>query len=262
LRFFAPLRLCVKVFPFIIEGIIMYIHQPRLQFRFMLWMLFGALILAVNPEVAHAASSLQETGGDSVNIWLLILPIATAALIVERMIEVVWNLIEWLVLNFRSLQPAGLKSPQYVQFKSGISLLLGVVIGILAANFMGLHLLDYLRPLMPGLLDDVPASWDVLIAGLIVGAMTKPVHETLGILTQFKNFLGGAAIRQREAAGAELAEGVLKLSESEAQGMLDVPGIGPAPIDGSMNGEDDETEAAPLAKQEEYADMLHNRTVM
>jgi len=240
----------------------MHTHQPKFQIRFMLWMLFGALMLAANPGVARAASGLQETGGNSVNIWLLILPIATASLIVERVVELVWNLMEWLALNFGSLRPAGLKSPQYVQFKSGISLLLGVVIGILAANFMGLHLLDYLRPLMPGLLDNVPASWDVLIAGLIVGAMTKPVHETLGILTEFKNFLGGAAIRQREAAGAELADGILKLSESETQGMLDVPGIGPAPIDGGMDGEGGETEATPLAKQEAYADMLHNRTVM
>lgn len=235
----------------------MRIHRQKSLTRPLLWILAGlGLWLIGNPAVALAASGLQETGGNLVNIWLLILPIAIASLIVERVIEVVWNLIEWLALSFRSLQPAGLKSSQYVQFKSGISLLLGVVIGILAANFMGLHLLDYLRPIMPGLLDSVPASWDVLIAGLIVGALTKPVHEMLGILTEFKNFLGSSAIRQREAAGKELADGILKLAESETQGMVDVPGIGPARLD----GEDSATETSPLAKQEAYADMLHNRT--
>jgi hypothetical protein len=226
----------------------------------MLWALLGGLMVAANPAVARAASGRQETGGDSFNIWLLILPIATAALIVERTIELVWNFIEWLALNFSSAKPASLKSPAYVQFKSGASLLLGVIIGLLAAKFLGLHLLDYLRPLMPGLLDNVPPTWDILIAGLVVGALSKPVHESLGILTELKNWLGGSAIRQRAAAGSELADGILKLAQSEAEGMVDVPGIGPTHID-EPGGEEGE-EAAPLAKQEEYADMLRNRTVM
>jgi len=169
----------------------------------MLWALLGGLMVAANPAVARAASGRQETGGDSFNIWLLILPIATAALIVERTIELVWNFIEWLALNFSSAKPASLKSPAYVQFKSGASLLLGVIIGLLAAKLLGLHLLDYLRPLMPGLLDNVPPTWDILIAGLVVGALSKPVHESLGILTELKNWLGGSAIRQRAAAGSE-----------------------------------------------------------
>ncbi len=237
----------------------MRINRPKFQIRTMLWVLLGALMLAANPGVVRAASAIQETGGDSFNIWLLILPIATAALIVERIIELVWNFIEWLTLNFSSTGPASLKSPTYVQFKSGASLLLGVIIGLLAAKFLGLHLLDYLRPLMPGLLDNVPPAWDILIAGLVVGALSKPVHESLGILTELKNWLGGSAIRQREAAGSELADGILKLAQSEAQGMVDVPGIGPTHID--EPGEEGE-EAVPLAKQEEYADMLRNRTVM
>ena len=82
----------------------------------------------------------------------------------------------------------------------------------------------------------------------------------LGILTEFKNFLGSAAIKQQEAAGAALADGILKLAESEAQGMMDVPGIGPVRIDGTASGEMGEAEAAPLAKQEAYAEMLRNRT--
>lgn len=239
----------------------MRIHQPRVLVRPMLWVLLGGLMVAAMPGTARAAPGLQEAGGDSFNIWLLILPIATAALIVERIIELVWNFIEWLTLNFSSAGPAGLKAPAYVQFKSGASLLLGVIIGLLAAKFLGLHLLDYLRPLMPGLLDNVPATWDILIAGLVVGALSKPVHESLGILTELKNWLGGSAIRQREAAGSELADGILKLAQSEAQGMVDVPGIGPTHID-EPSGEEGEEPASPLAKQEEYADMLRNRTVM
>ena len=236
--------------------------KQRISFgRPLLWMFVGlSLWLIENPAVARAASGFQETDANSVNIWLLILPIATAALIVERAIEIIWNYAESLALNFGGVQAAGMQSPQYVKFKSGTSLLIGVVIGILAANFMGLHLLDYLRPILPGLLDNVPASWDILVAGLIVGTLTKPVHETLGILTEFKNFLGGSAIRQREAAGKELADGILKLSESEAQGMVEVPGIGPASIAGSLDGEGDEKGSTPLAKQEAYAEMLHNQT--
>jgi hypothetical protein len=110
--------------------------------------------------------------------------------------------------------------------------------------------------------------WDVIITGVIIGAGTKPTHVLLGIITQFKNLLGSSAIHQREKASAALADGVLKLAQSDAQAMIDIPGVGPArisPPGQGMRGIGDGDEQTPGASQptssEGYIDTLHNRTV-
>jgi hypothetical protein len=199
------------------------------------------------------------------NVWTALLPLLLAAIGVERAIEIIWNYLEWLLLGVFRWEPTHLKSAHYVQFKSGSSLVAGVVLGILLINATGLRLFEYLRPLAPGLLAEIPVAWDVLITGLIIGAGAKPIHDLLGILTQFKNLLANSALRQREAAGAALAEGVLKLAQSEAQATLDIPGIGPARLStpGSARGysEDDEEMVEEKPALERYAEMLHRRTV-
>ena len=100
-----------------------------------------------------------------------------------------------------------------------------MVLGVIIANYTGMRIFDYLRPLTPRLLDNVPSVWDVLITGFVIGAATKPTHDLLGIITQTKNLLGSSALKQREAAGAMMAEGVLKLAQSDAQALIDVPGV-------------------------------------
>jgi hypothetical protein len=203
---------------------------------------------------------------ETTNIWSALMPLALAAFGVERAVEIIWNYLEWLLLGVFKWEPAQLKSPQYVQFKSGTSLVFGVVIGILVTNSTALRLFEHLAPLAPGLLDGMPAAWDVLITGFLIGTGAKPAHELLGIITQLKNLLGNSAIRQREAAGAALAEGVLKLAQSEAQATLDIPGIGPARMPSpaaTLRGFEDEDEE-PVAEKpatERYADLLHRRTM-
>ncbi|MEZ4663050.1 MAG: hypothetical protein R2911_36340 [Caldilineaceae bacterium] len=167
-------------------------------------------------------------------------------------------------------KPAALKSPQYIQFKSGTSLVLGVVLGILVSNYTGMRLFDYLKPLTPRFLETVPPLWDVIITGIIIGSGAKPAHEILGILTHVKNFFSYAAINQRENAGAALAQGVLRLAESENKMMLDVPGMGPTQLPSmagtrgmeGMGGDEDE-EAPTLTEAErtqQYVDMLRRAT--
>jgi len=202
---------------------------------------------------------------DTTGILPALTPLLTAAVGVERAIEIIWNYVEWALLSFLGWQPDQLKSPQYLQFKSGTSMVLGVIIGILVANFMALRLFAFLGPTVPGLLDNVPATWDLLITGFLIGAGSKPAHDILGVLTQFKNFLGTSAIRQRESAAAALAEGVLKLAQSEAQAMVDVPGVGPArlPMGGTARGvstEDESEDAEEISATERYIALLHNRT--
>ncbi|HRW09622.1 MAG TPA: hypothetical protein P5121_31190 [Caldilineaceae bacterium] len=202
---------------------------------------------------------------DTTGILPALTPLLTAAVGVERAIEIIWNYIEWALLSFLGWQPEQLKTPQYLQFKSGTSMVLGVILGILVANFMALRLFTFLGPTVPGLLDNVPATWDLLITGFLIGAGAKPAHDILGVITQVKNFLNNSAIRQRESAAAALAEGVLKLAQSEAQAMVDVPGVGPArlPMGGSARGVtiDEEAENEEEASAtERYIAILHRQT--
>ncbi|HXF63889.1 MAG TPA: hypothetical protein VNK95_19855 [Caldilineaceae bacterium] len=227
----------------------------------------AGLATGLAAPITQAAPRLQESQPESqsgAQLWPVLLPLMAAAIAVERAIEVIWNYIDWVLLNVRGWTPTDLKSSQYMQFKSGTSLVIGVVLGILISNYTGMRLFDYLRPLAPRFLETVPPVWDVLITGFIIGAGTKPTHDLLGIITQTKNLLGNSAIRQREAAGAALAEGVLKLAQSDAQALIDVPGVGPARIAAPGQGMRDEEEGAapPATTTEQYIQMIHDRTVV
>ena len=203
---------------------------------------------------------------DTTGIGPALLPILTASVGVERAIEIIWNYLEWALLSFLGWTPEQLKTPQYLQFKSGTSMLAGVILGILLASFANIQLFAYLSPAVPGLLDNMPTTWDLLITGFIIGAGSKPAHDILGIITQVKNFLNTSAIRQRESAAAALAEGVLKLAQSEAQAMVDVPGVGPArvPMGAATRGmgrdDDAETPAVEQSATERYIEILRSRT--
>ena len=204
---------------------------------------------------------------DTTGIIPALTPLLTAAVGVERAIEIIWNYIEWALLSFLKWQPDQLKSAQYQQFKSGTSMVLGMIIGILVANFTSMRLFAYLSPTVPGLLEGVPATWDILITGFLIGAGAKPAHDILGVITQLKHFLNTSAIRQRETAAAALAEGVLKLAQSEAQAMVDVPGVGPArlPMGAAargMSADDDEAAVDEQSATERYIEILHNRTAV
>lgn len=204
---------------------------------------------------------------DTTGIGAILAPILTASIGVERAIEIIWNYLEWILLSFGRWQADQLKSPQYLQFKSGTSLVFGVILGIIVTNFTGIRIFELLRPTSAGLLDNMPVTWDVLITGFIIGAGSKPAHDILGIITQLKNFLGTSAIRQREAAAASLADGVLKLAQSEAQAMVDVPGVGPAripmgPSSRGFPGEEEETAADEKSATERYIEILRSRTAV
>lgn len=231
----------------------------------------GGIGMALLLDSPVMASSAMQGAAENNSVLPILLPLGTAAIGVERVTEVVWNYVEWALLNGRSWQPADLKAAQYMQFKSGSSMLMGLIIGILVANYTNMRLFEYLKDFVPGFIDSVPSLWDTLITGLIIGAGAKPAHEILGLITHAKNFLGNASINQRENAGAALAEGILKLAESENRRMVDVPGLGPSRIPSpaaaarGMNpgGEGDDGDGeipAPISDMERYAEMLHNRT--
>lgn len=220
--------------------------------------------LALPAEALLAAPVAQDTvEASEPSLWMVLLPMFAAALAVERLIEMIWNYIDWMLLNTRGWEPANLRASQYTHFKSGTSLVLAVVLGVVIANYTGMRLFDYLRPLTPRLLETVPSVWDVLITGFVIGAATKPVHDLLGIITQTKNLLGSSALKQREAAGNMMAEGVLKLAQSDAQALIDVPGVGPARLatGGRRHGDDDDEPASPsISTTDQYIRTIHERT--
>lgn len=225
----------------------------------------GALLISAQP--ALAAPVLQNTQ-TTVEVtppsraWLLILAILMVATAVQLLIEVVWNYLEWYLLNVRGWTPTHIKSPQFQQFKSGTSLLIGGVLGILFVNLTGMSLFSYFRPLVPNFVSSVPSAVDVLLTGLLIGAVTKPVHDVFALIGKTKDFMGASAIRQRELATDALASGVLKLAQSEAQALVDVPGIGPARLPVPSELGDSETGSGEGSPTERYVDLLHNRTMM
>ena len=218
------------------------------------------------PTAVNAAPFLQQTEAASSSIWAVLLPLMVAAIGVERAIELIWSYIEWILLGTQRMQPANVKAAAYIQFKSGSSLVLGVIMGVLLANYAGMRLFGYMSPYIPGFADTIPPLWDVVITGVFIGAGAKPVHEVLGIITQLKNFFGYAAVHQRESASAALADGVLKLAESERKMMIDVPGMGPARLSQAgppslLNSEEDAPTAPERSQTERYVELLRNRTV-
>ena len=222
------------------------------------------LALALPTKALFAAPVAQDaTTGSEPSLWMVLLPLLAASLAVERLIEVLWNYIDWTLLNTRGWEPANLRASQYTHFKSGTSLVLAVVMGVIVANYTGMRLFDYLRPLTPRLLESVPSVWDVLITGFVIGAATKPIHDLLGIITQTKNLLGSSALKQREAAGSMMADAVLKLAQSDAQALIDVPGVGPARLatGGRRHDDDDDEPNSPtISTTDQYIRTIHERT--
>lgn len=226
-------------------------------------MLAGLSALAW-PLAAQAAPRVQATTAQP-SIWPIVLAMGAAAFGIERIMELLWNFIEWAMLSTRKWRPADLKTAHYLQFKSGVSLLSGGILGVLLAGLLNLHLFAALQVVAPSFTLNVPANWDVVVTGLIIGMTAKPIHDLIELLAELKNFMGNAAIRQREAAGAALADGVLKLAQSEAESMIEVPGMGRTPL----TGHDDYTvpgETPPITSTQsptdKYIDLLHNRTMM
>ncbi len=216
-------------------------------------------LLAVTPTLAQADITVTNAPSRAALVILAVFMVATA---VQLIIEVVWNYTEWFLMNVRDWKASDIKAPQYQQFKSGTSLLIGAVVGMLIVSTSGMRLFEYYAPLLPSFVSGVPAGIDVLLTGLLIGALTKPVHDIFNLIGKTKDFMGNSAIRKRELAGDALASGVLKLAQSEAQALVDVPGIGPARLSVPGDGSDGDAAAADGSPTERYVDLLHNRTMM
>ena len=223
--------------------------------------LLTANVMALAPLSVQAAAAQQETAA-APSLWPLLLTLLAAAFVVERLMELFWNYLEWILLNTKRLHASDLKSSAYVKFKSGTCVLLGAIAGVGIAGLFALHLLAALQPWALGFIGPIPANWDVVLSGMVVGVLAKPIHDVIGIFAGLRNFLDGAAVRQREEAGAALADGVLKLAQSDAQSMIEVPGMGPTRLSGAYENEETTTADDERSPTDRYIEILHNRTSM
>jgi hypothetical protein len=225
----------------------------------------ASALFMISVTGAAAASPQQEVAANGETIWPVLMPLAAMAIAVERAIELLWNYLEWFLIRFLRWEPSDLRSPSYVQFKSGTSLLAGLGLGILVANYSGLRLLTYLQPFMPTFIGGLPPYWDILLTGIVIGAGAKPAHDLLGIITHLKNLTANTAVRQREQAGAALADGILKLNQAGSTYTVDVPGLGATRVPGaagaarSRSAGDSSPGNGSTEQMKEYADLIHNK---
>ncbi len=200
------------------------------------WGVFGGLFLAgALPKLMLAAGTEQTVGTEITTVVPAMVPLLGAAAGIERLMELGWHYLEWGALRFLGWRPSDLKSPGYIAFKRSTSLLAGIFLGVVVSNYSGMRLMAYLGQTLPGFLDQVPDLWDILVTGLMIGAGTKPTHDLLGIITQVKNLIGSTALKQREEAGAALADSILKLRQADAPASyrVDVPGVGATQVPGA-----------------------------
>ena len=200
------------------------------------WTVLGGLLLAgALPKVAFAAGAEQIVETELTPVLPAMVPLVGAAAGIERLLELGWHYLEWGALRFLGWRPSDLKSPGYIAFKRSTSLLAGIFLGVVISNYSGMRLMSYFSQTLPGFLDQVPELWDILVTGLMIGAGTKPTHDILGIITQVKNLIGSTALKQREQAGAALADSILKLRQADAPASyrVDVPGVGATQVPGA-----------------------------
>ncbi len=164
----------------------------------------------------HAAALFQDFQFPVVpTAWPLTVPMVAASISIERVLEMLWNFIEWGLTGAGRWTAADLKKPAYQQFKSGISLLVANALGVSIASYTDLRMLTYLQPEALGLFDQVPVAWDIILTGLLMGTGTKPAHDILGLLTRLKSLVGNLATRQREQSGLFAAHTAAQLQEQQ-----------------------------------------------
>ncbi|MBK8048384.1 MAG: hypothetical protein IPK16_15455 [Anaerolineales bacterium] len=192
----------------------------------------------------------------------MMLALSVTAFGVERILELIWVIVDWALGAGKAERAVRLRSAGYRQFKIGASILLGALAGVLLANLLNLRLFTAIDALAAGFAFEVPANWDIAITGILIGLLAKPIHDLVEVLAGLKDFFRAASIHQREAAASALADGVLKLAQADQQNVVDVPGIGPTRMmDTGFAPSPGETPPAEGASTTRYMDLLHERTI-
>jgi len=219
---------------------------------FTIFMLVFALSLFLTGTVL--AQSPDEDTAATGEIAVLLAPLVAAATAVERIIEIIFDRYESVILSMQKfpdqakdylswarkevekfqtmlmdkqkdtdkielafddiegqLQAAKdrlqeyLESPQYTSWKKTISLVTGLVLGLLIAIGTKLQMFALLGV-------DVRAPWiDMVVTGLIIGSGSAPVHSLIGLLQNTKNAVDQARALWQGKAYNTQAEAMLNV---------------------------------------------------
>ncbi len=143
--------------------------------KFLLWVSVWWLVMA-GVVLAQGNGGGQVVG--SIDVTIVLAPLAAAALGIERLLETLWGVLET-VMDMLGITPDGEK---YQVFKTWASAALGIVIGIIISSAAHLRMFGLL-----GLAVNVNA--DIFITGLVVGSGSKFTHDIIGIIYEGKRGL-------------------------------------------------------------------------
>ncbi len=194
--------------------------------RRVLFTLGWVVVLSLLFTGAVLAQSEDEGTATQGTVALLLAPLIAAATAVERIIDMIFNWYESIVLNVSAFsgQAKGylgwargevarlqkellkvqndleavvriedqlesaenrliefLKSPTYISRKKTISVVLGIIIGLILAFTVQIKMFALLGVVLPW-------SWaDMLVTGLVIGTGSAPVHSVIGLLQNTKD---------------------------------------------------------------------------
>lgn len=198
--------------------------------RFLITALGAVAYSLVFAGVAWAQEGASG-GNAGADVAAVLAPILAAATATERIIEMIFNWYESLILSANRLLGEGrgylgwtqkqvqkyqvellklsnqndanalkqaeyqlvlaqerlqdyLKSPFYISWKRGLTLVLGIVFGVIIAFVVQLQMFK----LLLGIQTSQIFSWlDILVTGLIIGTGSAPVHSLIGLLQNTKD---------------------------------------------------------------------------
>ncbi len=119
---------------------------------------------------------------------------------------------------------SAVNSPDYRSAKGAVSIVLGLMLGVIVATLGQLQAFAMLG------ISAVPARIDVLITGLIIGSGSYPVHSLVGILQQSKDAIDGLStfLNARAAPTVQAVEQRITTLQPSAPG--EPPTVGQAVI--------------------------------
>jgi hypothetical protein len=142
-----------------------------------------------------------------------------------------------------------LSSPTYNSQKKKISVLLGIVLGLVIAFSARIQMFSLLGIPIPQELSMV----DIIITGLVIGTGSAPVHSLIGIIQNTKNAVDGARALWQGKATADVQQVLLEMQAASQA----APMAAPAPLAGIPGApEIPQAAAAPEMSQTEMNRMV------
>ena len=246
--------------------------------RVLLTALFVIFLSLLVTGIAYAQDgSPQTANGAAVEVAVLLAPLIAAATAVERIIEMIFDWYESIILDLSKfpaqasdylgwarkevekfknelIKPKAegekeedfsarlraaeanllkaqdrlheyLSSPTYISAKKKISLIIGIVLGLIVAVSAQIKMFTLLGIPVPENLSFV----DMIITGLVIGTGSAPVHSLIGLIQNTKDAVDGARAMWDGRAFADIKNSVRREIPAPSQ-FAPLAGVEGAPI--------------------------------